>query len=54
MAALSLVGFNDVNGKKIIVLGAGGSARAIVHALYEARADIAILNRTVARAEGFI
>jgi len=51
MAALKPAGFNDVNGKKTTVLGAGGSARAIVHALHEGGADLIILNRTVSRAK---
>ncbi len=34
-----------------VVLGAGGSARAVVHALREAGADVAVWNRSVQRAE---
>ena len=42
----------DLNGKTIIVLGAGGSARAIVDRLLRAGiAEIKILNRTRARAD---
>jgi shikimate dehydrogenase len=42
----------DPAGKRIVVFGAGGAARAIVLALAEAgAADIAIVNRTAARAE---
>ncbi len=35
----------------VIVLGAGGSARAIVHALLERKRDVAVVNRTRDRAE---
>ncbi len=51
ISALSLAGFGAAKGKRITVLGAGGSARAIVHALREIGANIVILNRTIARAE---
>lgn len=36
----------DVAGKKVIVLGAGGAARAAVYGLHQAGAQIAIANRT--------
>ena len=45
--ALSL----DPRGKSALVLGAGGSARAVVWALTERGADVAIWNRTAERAE---
>ena len=38
-----------VNGKRALVLGAGGSARAIVHALMKAGARVTIANRTEAK-----
>jgi shikimate dehydrogenase len=42
----------DADGKSIVVLGAGGAARGIIHALMRAgAASIAIVNRTVDRAE---
>ena len=41
----------DPAGRGALVLGAGGSARAVVWALREAGADVAIWNRTHARAE---
>jgi len=42
----------DPAGKRVVILGAGGAARAVVVALAEAgAADIAILNRTAANAE---
>lgn len=37
-------------GATALVLGAGGSARAVVHALVEAGADVAVWNRTPERA----
>lgn len=41
----------DPQGKRAVVLGAGGAARAIVHALEQAgAADIAVVNRTPERA----
>jgi shikimate dehydrogenase len=38
-------------GRRALVLGAGGSARAIVWALVRERAEVAVWNRTVERAE---
>jgi shikimate dehydrogenase len=39
-------------GKRALVLGAGGSARAVVWALMTNGADVSIWNRTASRAEG--
>ncbi len=50
MRALKLAGVTAIRGKNVLVLGAGGAARAIVYALHEAGADIVILNRTLERA----
>ena len=42
----------EISGRRIVVLGAGGAARGILHALArEKPAHIAIVNRTVSRAE---
>lgn len=41
----------NVGGRAVVVLGAGGAARAAVAALRAAGAEVAILNRTRARAE---
>lgn len=41
----------DVRSQSVVVLGAGGAARAAVVALQTAGADVGVLNRTVARAE---
>lgn len=40
-----------LEGKRAVVLGAGGAARALVYGLIEAGATVTVLNRTVARAE---
>jgi shikimate dehydrogenase len=41
----------DPAGKRALVLGAGGAGRAVVWALREAGADVAVWNRTAKRAE---
>lgn len=48
---LSALGLTDPATEKVLILGAGGSARALVYALTEAGCPIAILNRTLAKAE---
>ena len=40
----------DLKGKNIVVLGAGGSSRAIVYGLRQENAKVSILNRTVKKA----
>ena len=42
---------DDLGGRKVVVIGAGGAARAIVAALTHHRADVTIYNRTFSRAE---
>ena len=42
----------DLTGRTVAVLGAGGAARAIVAALARYGAEVTIYNRTFARAEG--
>ena len=54
MAALKRAGVDDFSGRKVLVLGAGGAARAALYALDQAGADITILNRTVEKAEGIL
>lgn len=44
-------GLEDLAGKRAVVLGAGGGARAVVYGLIEAGATVHVLNRTVERAE---
>jgi shikimate dehydrogenase len=50
LADLMRHGFDPL-GRRALVLGAGGAARAVVWALAEAGASVAIANRTFARAE---
>ena len=50
LAALGL----DVAGRRAVVLGAGGSARAVVHALHGGGADVQVWNRTPARAHALV
>ncbi len=38
-------------GKRAVVLGAGGAARAVVYGLHERGAEVVLLNRTASRAE---
>jgi shikimate dehydrogenase len=53
LRALGEAGF-DPAGQRCIVLGAGGSARAVVYALATAGARVIVLNRTVERAQGLV
>jgi len=53
LTALSEGGF-DPQGKRAVILGAGGAARAVVYALAHAGAQVAILNRTAARARSLV
>lgn len=41
----------ELSGKKAVVVGAGGAARAVVHALCELGAEVEIYNRTFPKAE---
>jgi len=50
MRALTDAGL-DVYGKTVVMLGAGGAARAVAYSLAEAGAHLTILNRSVERAE---
>jgi len=53
LTALGEGGF-DPHGKRVVVLGAGGAARAVVYALAQAGAQVAVLNRTLARAQALV
>ncbi len=53
LTALSEGGF-DPQGKRAVVVGAGGAARAVVYALAQAGAQVAVLNRTSARAQALV
>ena len=50
MRALTEAGVN-VTGKTVVMLGAGGAARAVAYSLAEAGAHLTILNRSAERAE---
>lgn len=50
LAALSHEGFHGDAAFKAVVLGAGGSARAVIHALLGAGASVTVANRNVMRA----
>lgn len=52
-AALSEGGF-DPQGKRTVVLGAGGAARAVVYALAQGEAQVTVLNRTPSRAHALV
>lgn len=41
----------SLEGKRAVVLGAGGTARALTYGLVQRGAEVSVLNRTVARAE---
>lgn len=47
-AAVDFLG--EVEGKKVVVLGAGGAAKAIAHELVEQNAHVTIVNRTTQKA----
>lgn len=53
LTALSEVGFNP-QGKRAVVLGAGGAARAVVYALAQGGAQVTVLNRTPSRAQALV
>jgi shikimate dehydrogenase len=53
MTALTKVA-GDVKEKRVVVLGAGGAARAVVYSLVRAGAEVTVLNRTLAHAESLV
>ena len=53
LTALNEGGF-DPEGKRAVVLGAGGAARAVIYALAQAGAQVTILNRTPSRARALV
>lgn len=54
LADLNDQGVQSVGGKNVLVLGAGGAARAVVYALVSQHANVTIGNRTVAKAEALV
>ncbi len=53
LTALSEGSF-DPQGKRAVVMGAGGAARAVVYALAHAGAQVTVLNRTLSRAQALV
>jgi len=53
LASLEETGF-DSAGRRALVLGAGGAARAVVYGLARIGAQVVILNRTLARAKALL
>jgi shikimate dehydrogenase len=53
LTALAEGGF-DPQGKRAVVMGAGGAARAVVYALAHAGAQVTVLNRTPSRAQALV
>lgn len=49
--SLSRIGIEDIKGRHVLVLGAGGAARAVVAALVETGAQVRIANRTLEKAQ---
>ncbi len=49
-ALIEFVGTDNLKGKKVSLIGAGGSAKAVAHALYELECDVCIFNRTIIKA----
>jgi len=49
-AAMNLRSIEELNGKKALIIGAGGAARAAVYALTKAGMKLVILNRTIEKA----
>jgi len=50
-ALAALQAKTSLAGKKVVILGAGGAARAIVYALKQAQAEVWVLNRTLDKAK---
>jgi len=48
---LSSKGLTDLQGKKALVLGAGGAARAAIYTLKKCKADVTVTNRTEQKAK---
>lgn len=51
LTALGLAGVENISEKTVLIIGAGGAARAVVQALYQAGASLIILNRTASKAD---
>lgn len=51
IGSLKALNFSSLKGQKMVILGAGGTAKAIVQAAHQQGADLAVLNRTIERAK---
>lgn len=51
IGALKAFGVSSLKGQKMVILGAGGTAKAIAEAAHKRGANLAILNRTIDRAK---
>lgn len=51
MSALDLAGARQIRGRTVLIIGAGGAARAAVFALARAGARLVLVNRTMPRAQ---
>lgn len=51
-ALLDALGEKDLDARAVVILGAGGSARAVAYACLEAGADVWVKNRTRSKADG--
>lgn len=47
----ALLEAGDLSGKKVVVIGAGGSARAIIYGLIQEGAQVSVMNRTKEKAD---
>lgn len=55
LAAKKLIsGKMNVKGKKALVIGAGGAAKAIIYALKQLKADVYVMNRTFSKAKNLV
>jgi shikimate dehydrogenase len=51
LGAVNAIGKKNIKNKNILVLGAGGAARAIIYGLKKYKAKICVINRTVQKAK---
>ncbi len=49
-ALVEFLGIKSLKGKKVALIGAGGSAKAVAYALNELKANVCIFNRTIIKA----
>ncbi len=49
-ALVEFLGTENLKGKKVSLIGAGGSAKAVAYALHELECDVCIFNRTIIKA----